>query len=164
MSETLTLADLEDRDVSPGDAFALRATSDREGNPDSVLSGTVTEWDEPAAFDPADDDSWTAWFDPSILWMVDSDGDVLDHTSWLWARHNGTDNDSVADEPPGIQTSDGETLAFVIPDPVFDGSGVRYYAAQPRGVLVEFVSGALVDPAALVETADVPKAADGGGR
>ena len=51
-------------DVSPGDAFALRTTSDREGHPGSVLSGTVAEWDDPGEFEPADDDTWIARFDP----------------------------------------------------------------------------------------------------
>lgn len=134
--------------LADAQAIAVQTVSDRHSQV-WLLSGRVKTLPE--------DESSIAAIDPSHLWTWGlNERDVEDETEWLNGRDDGPPRDvqrGFKDDyslRPVLNSNDDETVTLVIPEPVYNGSGVLYYTPQPHGRLSDFSIGPLVSPETLL--------------
>lgn len=134
--------------LQEGLAVAVRVESERH-HTTHVMSGVVGATDE--------ESPWIAYIEPSQLWTLDADN-VVDASDILEELDVGPprdvrrgERDSYNTTPGLCPTTDGEEVELLVPDAVFNGSGVLYYMSQTYGTVIAIETGPVVDANRLIE-------------
>jgi len=136
--ESFALEALED-----GVAAAVRAESDRFS---TVAAGRVERLGDASA--------WALRLTDATTWIWDDGSDGVDRRPPADRDHGPPRDVERGDRreysvDPGITVTDGAPELIVL-SAVFDRRGVRYYAPESAGDVVEAVAGEIVDPERLL--------------
>ena len=145
-------------DADPGDAVAVRADHGY------ITAGVVGDINEDGDLSGGD---WLVSLREPVVWEINdgtADPVKLDYGPNIDYRYD--------DGPPGGPDDwDGPSVSLGVgsrrsdapgevvlrlPDPVWDGSGVRYYVPRSAGALTAVSTGAIVDPCLLLKPDERP--------
>lgn len=155
-----------DADPEVGDAIAVRAppVDDRRGGRVAentyIAAGEVVSYTAP---EESSEHDCLLGIDPTSVWTVSeaaADPVKLDYGPTIDYRYDdGRRAGSPEDwDGPSVCVSIGRRGDIVVrnPDPVWDSSGVRYYASTCAGPVVSMIAGPLVSPVLLLEDEERP--------